>query len=295
MNIGFSSWDFNINGLDRKEYKNVLDYFLNFSDRLNINYFLDIHKERFSFFEKVIYDIISFHCKNLNIDINNKYVSFWSKSSKYNFDYIHMHTDHDDYESIHKNIHIKKPVFTVLVYLNDGDIPTLITDVTKEMYNKEQFNLNNNKLILSFPKKMKSIAFDSNYYHGESYLTDNSDFNDRKVIVIAVWDEPNKPYYIPYFDNSIFNYFIAHNHNYSLDGYENNLFEKDKTIVDFYNGADSMLSVKTYDKKLINRDFFYDLIIKRKKDIMYRFNSIITKFNNVDNIIINFDSNLLNN
>lgn len=295
MNIDFSSWNINITNNDDKDYKDLLNYFLSFSDKLSINFFLDIKKENFSFIEKIIYDIISFHCKNLNIDINDKYVSFWSKSNEYNFDYIHMHVDHCDYEARKLNVELKKTLLTTIIYLNDSDIPTLITDVTKDMFNKEQFNLNNNKLIFSFPKKMKSIVFDSNCYHGESYLSDSRNFTNRKVIVVALWDKINKPYYIPYFDNSTFNYFIFSHYKCSLDKYETPIFEKDKPIVKFYNTTDSILSIKTYDKTLINREFFYDLIIEKRKNIMYKFNKIISKFNNVDNMIINFDSNLLNN
>ena len=291
MNINFNSYTINFNENILNNNEIFLNGFLNYSNKLDINFFLNCNKNNFSFIEKLIYDTMIFHCKMYNIDINDKYISFWSKSKQYNIDYINMHTDHCDYEYQIFNKQDIKPIFTTLIYLNDDKTPTIITDITDEMFKNNDFTKNNNKLLFSFPKKFKNIAFDSNKFHAESYLSKQYSDN-RKVIVIALWDKLNKPYYIPFFDNSIFNYFMFSNYNIPIN--EDSFFNKNTPIIDFINNNDNIISIKTNDKTLINNQFFYDLIINQKKDILYKFNSIIMKIKNVDNIIINFDSDLLN-
>ena len=137
MNCGLSTWDFNINLPNIN--KDIIDYFLIFSENLTTNFFLDLNKQDYSLIEKIIYDIVLFHSNRLNISLENKSVSFWTKITEYNFDYIHMHTDHCDYESRIFNTQFKKPLFTSLIYLNNNGSPTLLTDVTPDMSSQKNF------------------------------------------------------------------------------------------------------------------------------------------------------------
>jgi hypothetical protein len=122
-----------------------------------------------------------------------------------------MHKDHCDYESRVFKTEIKKPLFTSLIYFNNNTSPTLITEIssTDDLYNSKVLK---SKLGISFPKKYKNICFDSgNYYHGEAYLSDNID-KERKVLVIALWDNDNTPSYIPYFSSDLFYYYLFNNY-----------------------------------------------------------------------------------
>jgi hypothetical protein len=269
----------------------MINDFLFFSNRLSVNFFLDLKKTKYSFIEKIIYDTVKFHCNRLNIDLNDKAVSFWSKSTEYKFDYIHMHIDHCDYESRIFNAETKKPLFTTLLYFNDNECPTLITDVTREMCNKKDFmNSYNKKLGFSFPKSFKNIAFDSgNYYHGESYLTDYEQ-NERRVIVIAIWDTNNKPSHIPYFHSDLFNYFSFSFFYRTIDESRGDEYKKDENILTFENANNNIITIKINDSQLINDAFFEDLLIKREKKTMYRFHNILKKFKNPDTILLDFSN-----
>jgi hypothetical protein len=293
MNCGLSVWNFDI--LSSKEndinnYDDMINDFLFFSNRLRVNFFLDLKKTTYSFIEKIIYDTVKFHCNRLHIDLNDKAVSFWSKSTEYNFEYIHMHIDHCDYEARMFGTEIKKPIFTTLLYFNDNECPTLVTDVTREMCNKKDFFNNNNKVAFSFPKSFKNIAFDSgNYYHGESYLSDYEQ-KERRVIVIAIWDTDNKPSHIPYFQTDLFNYFSFSFFYRTIDETRGDEYEKDKKLVTFENTDNNIITIKINDSELINDGFFEDLLSKREKKTMYRFHHILKKIKNPDTIILDFSN-----
>jgi hypothetical protein len=77
MNSGLSVWNFDI--LSSKEnkidnFENMINDFLFFSNRLSVNFFLDLKKTKYSFIEKIIYDTVKFHCNRLNIELTDKVV-----------------------------------------------------------------------------------------------------------------------------------------------------------------------------------------------------------------------------
>jgi hypothetical protein len=202
-----------------------------------------------------------------------------------------MHIDHCDYESRIFNTQNKKPLFTTLLYFNDNECPTLLTDVTREMCNKKDFmNSYNKKLGFSFPKSFKNIAFDSgNHYHGESYLTDYEQ-KERRVIVIAIWDNDNKPSHIPYFQCDILNYFLFSFFNNTIDEKSVDRYEMDKKLLTFENANNNIITIKINDSQLINNNFFEDLLIKREKKTIYRFHNILKKIKNPDTILLDFSN-----
>ena len=287
-------WTIDLNNLYSKNHIRFIeeiDTFLNFSQTTNVVYALNMNN-RFSFVEKLIYDNVMFHLKRLNINKNNKSISFWTKKQEYDFDYIHMHIDHCDYECRVYKYEKKRPLFTSIIYFNDNNCPTLITDVTENMCKTKKFS-NNNKLILSFPKILKNIVFESGkYYHGESYLSDYK-LSDRKTIVIAVWEEENKPLYIPNFDIMFCYYHAFVNDGRLINKESYNEFDKDMTVFNYKKRDDTIIMIKLNDNNIINYNFFYRLIIEREKTILYELSDIIYKnTTNPDTIIIDF-SNIL--
>lgn len=277
--------DFNI------DLDNSVDYFVKYLDSLHVNFFLDTEKSKYSLMEKLIFDVVSFHANRLKININNKYISFWSKSTEYNLDYLHMHTDHCDYESRIYDTQFKKPIFTTLLYFNDNNCPTLLTDVTPEMKNNSEFmNKDNSKIGFSFPRRFKNITFDSgNYYHGESYLSDYQP-TTRKVIAIALWDEINKPYHIPYFHNDLFFYYCFATNESIISITDTNKYDKNNPLLIFTNTDHNIITIKVNNTDLINNDFFHNILVKRNKKTLYNFKHFFQQFVDLDTFIFDFSS-----
>jgi GR25 family glycosyltransferase involved in LPS biosynthesis len=291
-NIMTTTWNIDLNYNYTTEEKNnfskEIDTFLDFSEYQQVNFFLNHHtNNKFCFIEKVIYDNIKFHTNRLNISLDDKYISFWTKKQEYTFNYIHMHIDHCDYESRIYDTENRAPLFTSIIYFNDNDCPTLVTDITRDMYNNKDF-IKNKKLLFSFPRILKNIVFEGGkYIHGESYLS-NYELTDRKAIVIAVWDNKNKPLYVPYFDSIFYYYHLFTICNRPIKENEYNQFDKNNQLLLFKNRDNSILTVKCNDDKLLNYDFFYKLVIDKEKKILYRLNNIINKIKNPDTVIIDF-------
>ena len=148
-------------------------------------------------------------------------------------------------------------------------------------------NSNNTKLAFSFPKNNKSVVFDSgNYYHGESYLQDYEQ-KERNIIVIALWNKENKPDYIPYFDFNLLNYFIFVKNTEPIEEIE---YDKTIDLITFKEKTNDIIFIKLKHPKLIDNDFFIDLLIEKKKDAVYRFNNIIKIVNNPDTIMFDFSN-----
>lgn len=296
--IDTTTWTINLDSqysenVDR--YNSLLIHFIDFSVKTQVNLSLNLESESFSFIEQFIYENIRFHMNRLKIpEINDKTITFWTKAEEYNFDHIHMHIDHCDYESRVYRTEKKKPLFTSIIYLDDNPCPTLVTDVTRYMVKKSNFNKNNKKMFFSFPKMFKNIVFESGkFYHGESYLSDYN-ISNRKSIVIAVWNKENKPYYIPYFDKYFFYYYLFFNTKRKIDEKEYDEFKKSDILCTFENRDHTIVNVPIYDHSLVDLDFFHRLIVRREKNILYKFANIFKGIENPDTVILNFTNLVLN-
>ena len=266
----------------QRNNEELMDNFLSFSQKINSNFILNLNKKNYCFIEKIIYDTVYFHSKRMNIDLTNKSITFWSKMSPYNFDYIHMHKDHCDYESRVFNTEIKKPLFTSLIYFSDNSSPTIITEINSTT-NLNNYKLLKSKIGISFPKKYKNICFDSgNYYHGEGYLSDNIN-KERKVLVIALWDTNNTPYYVPYFSSELFYYYMFNEYERLINENEMNEFTKDNSIINFNNIDNNMVTIRYSG---IEENFFETLLIKKEKKVLYKFFDLLKQFINLDTFII---------
>jgi GR25 family glycosyltransferase involved in LPS biosynthesis len=290
-NIMTTTWNIELNNIlynpDFDTFSNEINNYIDFSEYQTVNFLLNHNKDSFCFIEKIIFDNINFHTKRLNVELNDKYISFWSKKHEYNYSYIHMHIDHCDYESRIYDTEKKHPLFTSIIYFEDNDCPTLITDITRDMYNNNDFK-NTKQMIFSFPKILKNLVFEGGkYLHGESYLYDRH-IKNRKALVIAVWDKENKPLNIPYFDNIFYYYQLFFKFNRSIKDNEHNQFDKNNKIFLIKSREYSFFKIKCDDYTLINYDFFYKLIIKKDKKILYRLKHIFDKIENLDTIIIDY-------
>jgi hypothetical protein len=165
------------------------------------NYLLDMNKQKYSILERYVYDIASFHLKRLNTHIeshddikNNYYIEFWGKSKHVT---SVLHVDCGEELKI-EQLEYKYPLLSSVTYLNDCNIPTVITNIDMDRYMYKDFEKDQN-LFFSFPKKGKQITFDGKYYHGSAILGKEFDVSneDRYIIAINLWDKPptNVEYY----------------------------------------------------------------------------------------------------
>lgn len=178
-----------------------------------ITFLLDTTKQS-SMVEKIIFEIYEFHMKRLNIDLIKKdiHVEFWFRVSTDNLNDYHL--DKDEFSEIlddgNKSIHV--PFLSCVTYLNDNDrIPTIITDVDKDMFDNKNFS-NTKCLYLSLPRKMKHISFEgSKYYHGKSSLYDtNLPDEKRNILVMNFWEK--KPLNVPLYNEEYFSLKYAFRH-----------------------------------------------------------------------------------
>lgn len=177
---------------------------------------LDMKKTNYSVLEKYVYDIAMFHLKRLQNTENTEnsensenhisideikdkyYVEFWVKGT-YKNSILHVDCD----ENLKKQeLEYSYPLLSSVTYLNDCDIPTVITNIDMDRYMYKNFE-KDLKLFFSFPKKGKQITFDGKYYHGSALLNndlDNTKSNPRYILLINLWDK--QPTNIYYYNNS---------------------------------------------------------------------------------------------
>ena len=131
-----------------------------------------------------------------NTDNEEYYSEFWFKSGCN--DNINFHVDCDEYDrQVNKNPEYRKPIQTGLLYLTDcNNVPTTIIDGLD--------NINNIKLIYSFPKKNNLLVFNGGgYLHGNSYFHESANDISRQLLVINIWKK-TPPMCVPMFNYDTF-------------------------------------------------------------------------------------------
>jgi hypothetical protein len=223
-----------------------------FNDATSCTFLLNTNKNKYSLLEKIVNDIAMFHFNRLNIkyDENTHYVEFWLKS-KYQST---IHIDSDEYSrDVDTDFSYENgPLLSSIVYMNDSPIPTIITDINHNDYITNKYN-NQNKITISFPKYLKHISFNGNYYHGALNLFKNmpSDNLSRYILAINLWAK--KPKRVPYFDIDIFQFMKHKNNKLPILDCE---IENNDDFIEF----EETPSVKYINTHLINVDFFKKII-----------------------------------
>jgi hypothetical protein len=121
-------------------------------------YILNKNSKNIDFIEKIVYDLSKFHLDSLNKDIQDENITieFWFKANiTYKRD---IHIDGDDNGIIHRGFS-SSPLCSILVYLNDNENPTLLTNIDNESYKYK--NITNKELYFIFPKFVFPLAFSS--------------------------------------------------------------------------------------------------------------------------------------
>lgn len=215
---------------------------------------LDLSKNKYSLFEKFVYDTALFHFNRLNIDItnNNYYIEFWCKNK---FDTNSLHVDCDEYE---KKTHFNyiHPILSCVTYFNENPCPTIITDVDLDKYKYKEFE-KQTEVFLSIPKVNKQITFDGRYFHGSSLLSKDDIDKSRYIVAINLWDI--KPKNVEYYHSDNNDVICKNDCLFTLE-----LHESDTKIINV-------------SKTVINYQFFEDILYNRNEDACYIFHTLMDK------------------
>lgn len=220
-------------------------------------YILNKQKQEFDFIEKTVYDLSKFHLQNINKDIQNENITieFWFKANKTYKREIHV--DGDDNAIPYRGF--SPSPLSIILYLDDNENPTMITNINKESYKYKK--LDNKELCFIFPKKMKSIIFDGKYYHSEINIFDTDDNADRNILVIDIWED-----YIPLRLN-------FYESKYSTD------YMPNESLLQIT--ENNIINEIPINNKIINDEFFLNLLYKKSLDSCKIFKDIIPKSSNL--------------
>lgn len=260
-----SVWE--LDPIDSSKEELYMSYYTNeslLSLKYHSAYILDKKKNRFDFIEKLVYDLSKFHLKNINKDVDGDDIKleFWFKTTD-SYGRI-MHTDGDD-----NAIAIGKvspvPLMSILLYLNNNNNPTLITNIDEESYKYKNFTDENKNLSIVFPKKMRSIVFNGGYFHSEiNIFNDENEIQElRNMLVIDVWQNYN-PIGLPI---------------YKLHKYQSHMYDKNDESNYIIKRNTVAKQISLYDS-VLNNDFFSN-ILYRNDNRHYKF---LSKVFNKENI-----------
>ena len=279
----FNTWKISI---DNENIQNILLDSFEISNPLT--YLLDTNKLQYSVIEKFVYEIASFHFNRLNVPFDkNKYVEFWFKNSS-SIDDNSYHFDCDEYDKKMNKPHtLITPLLSCIVYMNNNENPTIITNIDQETRNTENFN-ENNTFILSFPKYLKHITFDGgNNYHGILNFSGNKD--DRFILAINLWDV--RPQFVPYFDYLTFINMIFISTKKRIEDMIINIDKNDK-LIDISLYIKNIKTINLENRELINPEFFKNIFFNKTDNVLNNLYEIIKKdLTNFDTFYFNLPTN----
>jgi hypothetical protein len=204
MDLNINTWNitFTQNNIDNYDIHSLLHSFFNIGTGLT--YLLNTNQDKYSLIEKMIYDISIFHFKRMGIEYNKEdhFIEFFMVL-KYEST-CHLDSDEYDRHFNSKFNYENEPLLSCVTYLSESNIPTIITDISRNDYFNGNYS-EKNKIFLSFPKYLKQITFHGGkYYHGVSKIFENETCVNRYILSINLWKK--KPVKVPYFDISTFHF-----------------------------------------------------------------------------------------
>jgi len=263
----------------------------NFEKKTNsMSYLLNTNVSKYSIIEKFIYEIAMFHFNRMNIEFDeNKYIEFWFKNSS-SIDDNSFHFDCDEYDrAINKPKKLIIPLLSCVIYFDNSEIPTLITNIDRETHKKKTYS-GKNTLSLSYPKFMKHITFDGgNNLHGITNFFENNN-EKRYILAINLWDR--KPLYLPYFDHlSHINMLFYCNERDKLKEYDV-VVEKNYKLLDIRLNMKNRKTIELNNNNIINPEFFENIFLNKKYDGILKLYEIINKdLKNFDTFYFNLPDN----
>lgn len=157
---------------------------------------LDLSKsyDQYDLIERTIYDISKHNARQLKInDLTKCHIEFWFKN-EHTAD-TGLHVDCDEYLKNNDRI-LKHPLLSCIVYLNDNEVPTVITN--QNIY--ETKRIVDLLLFMSKPRQSKMITFLPFYYHGAVTFNNTYDGNNRHIMAINIWN--TQPSHVEYYTST---------------------------------------------------------------------------------------------
>ena len=262
-------WDLSLSEKQITELQEYIDL-----ENCNKKYLLDTKKEKFTLYEKCVYDIAMYQFKRLNIDYdeNKHYIEFWSYNEiTLNDFYINC----DDKLLEEKNIFIN-PLLSNILYLNNEQLPICITNIDEDKLLYKKFD-KEETILLSFPRINKLLSFDNKTCYGSTYIYSKDDLykcNKKDyTIMINLWDRKiNKEYYN-----------TSNNANSDVEinkMVKNNIHKQTDRIIDIKKNNDTIHII--YVDDIFTQEIFEDLIYN-KKNVLYVIGEIVKEkiFNDI--------------
>lgn len=282
MDLDINTWDitFKENNIDNYDIHSLVNSY--FKLETDISYLLNPDLEKYSIIEKIIHNIAMFHFKRLGIEYNKNihFIEFWLKGTFKST----CHIDTNEYEcEFNSDFKYENgPLLSCVTYFSESNIPTIITDITRDDYLNDNYS-EKNKINLSFPRYLKQISFNGGkYYHGTCKIFENETSTERNILSINLWNK--KPNKLPYFDALTFHYI-----NYKK-------FKKE--IIDVTIDSNSYLlnitKIEKYgrfiidnsdNKSIIDKTLFKEFIKRtngKHEDLFYIFSNILNENNYQD-------------
>lgn len=209
--------------------------------------------------ETLVENIATFHCKRLQVSLNEITVEFWWKSES---DTDRFHFDCDEKWREKSGIYIH-PFLSCTTYFESHDCPMILTNITFEDFKYKDFE-KQNELTFIFPEPNKHITFPSANYHGTSNIFASTN-KRRYMLAVNLWKNytPEKTDFFVSLQNEI------------------SFFE-----TTFKPMCEKPSEIIIKDKDLINFQLFEDLMYKNKKNLFHRFESLMEKNDHLDTIVL---------
>jgi hypothetical protein len=157
----------------------------------------------------------------------------------------------------------KKPFLSCLTYFDNNNDPTIITNIDNDSYKFK--NLTDNTLCFSFPTRMKHIVFNGGkYYHCEGNVFDNSEQDERCILVIDIWYN-HIPVNLEYYD------YKKHSNYTARD-----IFKRDDYILHFNNENQNIKKIEVTDD-ILNSNIFEEILYKKDNQVFKKFKNILIR------------------
>jgi len=222
-------------------------------------FFIESNKKCYNIFEKYIYDLVSYHCSRLNINMNEIFIQY--SIQKGTFHTLNMLIDRENIICTCPDKKNPDPIFTIINFLNEEPSPIIVLDVNKDKYMYKKFNDIDTVSIMTINKN-DHIVTDKFLFYGlpNQYLSTLKIFIYRENICKIIY-KPNVNNNCDYNECSLFK-----------------IFPIDKT--DFY---------KDINQSLLNTDLIEELIYGVKYN---KFSDFMKLYNSEDTIIFKINKEL---
>jgi hypothetical protein len=152
-------------------------YLLNDKNLLNKKFLLEKKQKYQNYLEKIIHLSVIKNLENIKILYDEEL---------HNIEFS-ITNEFQDFFTNNTSLY-KTPLLNIFIYLNEIESPTIITNVTDEIYKNRNYTEDFNIGVV-YPKILKSVSFEGKYYYNNGV---NLKTKEKNIICIKIWDEKKK-------------------------------------------------------------------------------------------------------